>query len=163
MSCTSSSYRHRTSSSNIVIDGGTYQDKVWDDGLVFKRSTWYNEMAMEYDLLYTVLKANSPFRAWLGEGDKIKVAKCNTLALVLIYTSNNSVEKTPFITQAFAKAGYEEMIFLNFYHELKAHDSYRDWRLESYKLFGFCSSLDRAPVISLDFPGYKMKDVEISE
>lgn len=154
VSCSSVFKRSSVMESDVVIKGGTYHDKKWDEELVFKRVSWFDEVTMAYDFLYAKLNEDNPFRNWLGK-ERMGVAKCSDFYAVLVYTKRNSIVNRTALIQQFVQKGYEEMVLVDFSHELQAHQGFRDWRLTDHKIMGICAKPQAQKPVEIEMPGFR--------
>lgn len=150
-----------TKQTHISVTGGNYQQKSWDDSLVFKRTSWFMGATMAYDILITKLDKNSPFSYWL-ESDQDKFAnECSEVYIALIYSYigsiNLDIQSTARITKQISDIGFEEIAAASFRNNIGAHNVFNMWHLGHHKIAGFCyKKLSGAPQeIPVAMPGFK--------
>lgn len=156
VSCASS--RKNIAESEIVLKGGVYQNKSWDDKLNFKRISWYNEATMEYDVLIHKMSSDSKFANWLGS-DKKQLEKCSEYYIGLLYADINKSQGIPLLTAQFSNLGFDQQSIMDFSDNLKAHPNYKDWRLFEYKIYGFCKNKDSGKDLVISIPGYHSQEL----
>jgi hypothetical protein len=142
----------------IKLNGGVYNDKAWKDKLIFKRTSFFQDSNMVYDILITGLKKDSPFFSWLGS-DKPNIQKCSQLKVVLLYADVNTQKNTQYLVSEIEKSGLREMIILDFSHQFKAHQNAQDWNLTKHRVVGFCARNAKKIDISLNLPGFKTQSL----
>lgn len=154
-SCASDRGRKNIALGEVVINGGIHHDKQWDDKLVFKRTSWFQESSMEYDIMIHKLDKTSPFAAWL-EADKSYFDKCHDFYISLIYADPLATHLTKaFLVDQMDKLGLDDKSIPSFEANLKAHDNYEDWRLNQYRIVGFCKPEPPTRDLVISVPGFK--------
>lgn len=153
LSCASSS-RKITSESEVVIKGGVFNDLQWNDELRFKRYSWYNDASMEYDILITKLDTSSKFYNWIGN-DKNLLKDCAEFYVALLYADIHAQSGVSFLRQQFEAKNFKALTLIAFRENLEAHHNFQDWRLQSYKIMGFCSSTKKGRKIEIHVPGHR--------
>lgn len=153
VSCAGVLKRNVVTHSDIVFRGGTFHDQRWEEELVFRRVSWFDEITMLYDFAYARIDENNPFVSWLGK-ERLSIAECDQFYAVLIYTKRNSVANTSFLKDQFTRAGYDEMILVDFADEVRSHQGFKDWRLSQHKILGLCRRAEAKSPISLHLPGF---------
>lgn len=144
--------------SDISLQGGVYHEKSWDDELKFKRVSWYDQATMLYDIIYTKLDESSPFVNWMGS-DRLTVSTCKTFWIALVYAKRNGLLNASGISQQITKAGYRDVIILDFAREFKSHQGFKDWRLSQHRIIGLCSNSEDDRPVELSLPGYTPQEV----
>lgn len=146
--------RKNVALSEVVLKGGVYKDISWDEKIIFKRTSWYHEATMQYDILIKELKTDSKFVNWLGR-DKEYLKECSTFYVAAIYSDINIGEGTAFLESQFNKLGLERKSIMDFNENFRAHHNFSDWRLFEYKVIGLCESKNPVGDIIVSIPGYK--------
>jgi len=153
ISCASHRARKNIAYGKITIHGGVYENKEWSDKLTFKRTSWYQEASMEYDLMLTKLEETSPFASWMGSDQKY-LKECKEFYISLIYAHVTASTPVSFMVDQLEKSGLKRIGVRNFTENLSAHDNWTDWRLSQYKVFGFCRPADSVEDIVVSVPGF---------
>ena len=156
VSCSVHDSRRNFAEGEITFSGGMYQNSSWKENMTFKRYSWYSEATMVYDLLLHKLDKTSKFAEWLDR-DKSLIENCNHIYIALIYSARNTDLKPIYFAGEFEKVGYERHTLTDFSDNLFAHHAYRDWRLFSHKLFGFCKKDLNTNPIKIRVPGFSPK------
>ena len=153
-SCASSRARKNIAHGEIIINGGVYNNKEWSDKLVLKRTSWYQEATMEYDLVMHKLTDDSKFASWMGP-DRKYLKECKEFYISLAYADLSASNPVSFIVNQIEQRGLTRKSVRSFQDNLKAHDNYSDWRLGKYKVFGFCRPIDSNGPVVISVPGFK--------
>lgn len=155
ISCASDRGRKNIALGEVVINGGIHEDTEWDDKLVLKRTSWFQESSMEYDIMISKLDKNSNFARWL-EGDKIYFDQCHDFYVALIYADPLTTHLSlAFLVDQMDKIGLDDKSIPSFEANLKAHDNYQDWRLNQYRIVGFCRPEPPTRDLVISVPGFK--------
>ncbi|MBD65631.1 MAG: hypothetical protein CME62_10525 [Halobacteriovoraceae bacterium] len=152
--------RKNIATSEIVLKGGIYQGKSWDENFRMKRISWYDEASMQYDVLISEIDKDSQFAKWLGR-DYYYLDQCAKFYVTALYSDLDLGEGITYLASKLEKAGLDKRSIQDFSENFKAHQNFADWKLYNYKLYGFC----RKPVegesgsedIVVSIPGFKTK------
>tara|TARA_R110002072_G_scaffold1989_2_gene16306 strand:- start:32529 stop:33056 length:528 start_codon:yes stop_codon:yes gene_type:complete len=152
-SCTSLS-KNSVKKGALVLRGGVYNDKDWNDHLRFERISWYKELSLEFELLIAQVDESSPFYHWFSERELEFQKKYNKCYVMAAYNMNDD-----HIPQSVLKKQLEDLDFVSFpvvdfARHLKMHPNYESLNLQLYKTYGMC----RKPISSKRFvirlPGF---------
>lgn len=157
------SYNQRTSG-RVVFRGGVYKNDTWDEKLEFKRMSWYHGMTLYYDTIIWKADPTSPFAQWFSSAEKQYFARCESLLVTAGYSADpNKISHVNFREQMKLN-GYDDVVVNTFARFLKTHPSAQDWRLQNYKVMGYCK---RSPTrmetsnLAINFPSFKQLEVDL--
>jgi hypothetical protein len=153
-SCAMNRARKNIAYSDISINGGVYNNKDWRDKLSFKRTSWFREASMDYDILFHKLDKTSSFASWMGSDQKY-LTDCHEFYVALVYADINAPNGTPFLVNQIDSIGVKKVGIQDFKENLKAHENFRDWRLTQHKVVGFCRPESLKEDIVISIPGFK--------
>ena len=153
-SCASYKSRNQIYTSDIDFRGGVSGDQVWEDSLVFERISWFYDATVKYEILLSKLDQSSPFASWLG-ADRLNLTTCENFYIGILYTDINAQHGTSFLVSQLSKSGLTEHSVLAFSYNIKAHQNFKDWKLDRHKILGFCSKSKSEDGIQVTIPGYQ--------
>lgn len=139
--------------------GGVYKKDKWDDILVFKRQSWFESLILNFDLLTHKVSKHHPFYKWFSETEKQVISKCSTFFVGLYYAPNSQLISNVMFYEQLSIAGFQRVSLNSYAKHLKNHPTYSDWKLQNYKIDGFCSKLPVSK-INISFPSYS--EIELS-
>lgn len=148
---------------NYVKDGkfhvksGTAYEKVWNDKLVFDRTSWYHELTMQFDLLTVDLKPTSPFYNWLSKNEQEQASKCRDFKIGLAYSLDTVILPYSHLNAQLEEAGFQKIELIEFKKQLVQHPDSEMYSLNLYKVFGMCRAISSSKPLILNFPGYTEK------
>jgi|LULF01.1.fsa_nt_gb hypothetical protein len=158
-SCSSVETRRITYASDLVLNGGRYEDKSWDESLEFKRFSWYQDATLNYDILITPLTSTSPFSNWLGS-DKNLLQQCSEFFIALVYADvNSSGGNSLLINELTTDEQIVEKTLLDFSNQIKAHPNIIDWKIFNYKVVGLCSKSTNPSKFHVTVPGFTTQKI----
>ena len=162
--CASYKTYNQTTTGIVILRGGIYEKKSWDDSLVFKRMSWYHGMTLYFDALFWKADIDSPFSNWFSSTEKEFFTKCEHFLVTAGYSADPSKISHVNFREQMKLNGYDEIVLNTFASSLKSHPSATDWRLQNYKFMGYCK---RAPSrvkgkgLAINFPSFEQLEVEL--
>lgn len=163
-SCASYKTYNQTTKGRVVIRGGFYQKDSWPDALEFKRMSWYHGMTLYFDALLWKADLDSPFVQWFSPTEREFFTKCESFIVTAGYSADPSKISHVNFREQMKLNGYDDVVINNFASSLKSHPSANDWRLQNYKVMGYCK---RAPTklstlkLAINFPSFKQLEVDL--
>ena len=151
----SSATKNQINQNQFFIREGSYQNTKWSDNLVFKRTSWFQEISMLFDVLSSEINSSSPFFEWFSAFEKSEIQKCEHFVLILSYHLTDTRLADGMFVRELKKSGYQVIEIPHFKDNLKLHPDYLNELLEHYKIRGACrkTSSDQSGLI-ISFPGY---------
>jgi hypothetical protein len=162
--CASYKSYNQTTTGKVVLRGGIFQKESWDDSLIFKRMSWYHGMSLYYDALFYRADVSSPFANWFSDSEKEFFTKCEKLLVTVTYSADPSKISHVNFREQMKLNGYDDVVLNNFSSYLKSHPSASDWRVQGYKVVGFCK---RSPSrlgtnhLAINFPSFKHLEINL--
>lgn len=162
--CASYKTYNQTTKGIVILRGGIYQKESWDNALVFKRMSWYHGMTLYFDALLWKADLDSPFSQWFSPAEKEFFTKCESFLVTAGYSADPSKISHVNFREQMKLNGYDDVVLNNFASSLKSHPSATDWRLQNYKVMGYCK---RSPTrlgtskLAINFPSFKQLEVEL--
>ncbi len=153
---------NQTTLGKVVLRGGVYEKEIWSEALTFKRMSWYHGMTLYFDALLWKAEVDSPFAKWFSSQEKEFFTKCETLLVTAGYSADPSKISHVSFREQMKLNGYDDVVLNNFASSLKSHPSAHDWRLQNYKILGFCK---RSPSrlgtskLAINFPSFKQLEI----
>lgn len=160
--CASYKTYNQTTTGKVVLRGGINQKETWDDALTFRRMSWYHGMTLYFDALVWKADIDSPFSKWFSASEKEFFTKCETLLVTAGYSADPSKISHVNFREQMKLNGYDDVVLNSFASSLKSHPSANDWRLQNYKIMGYCK---RSPTrlgtsnLVINFPSFKQLEV----
>lgn len=162
--CASYKSYNQTTISEVILRGGTYQKESWEEALVFKRMSWYHGITLYFDALLWKADLNSPFAKWFSPQEKEFFSKCESFIVSAGYSADPSKISHINFREQMKLNGYDDVVINNFASYLRSHPSSNDWRLQNYKILGYCkrspSRLGSSNII-INFPSFKQLELEL--
>ncbi len=150
-------------SKNTIYEGtfdvksGVHQNVSWEDALVFKRTSWFQEATLLFDLMLVSVDSGSPFYHWFSSDEKSLLGQCEKNYVVLAYALNSKkLSNREFVAQA-EDSGFEEIKLPSFKSHLSLHPVFTRQSLRLYKVYGLCqkkAAIGQKKLI-VRFPGYR--------
>lgn len=144
------------------LRGGVQGEKKWEESHVFDRMSWYQELTLYFDIIYSQIEANSPFYNWFSESERRRTRKCQELFVVISYSlDSNKISSKDFMEQL-SQQGYKEISLTNFEKNLRLHPDYGELSFNLYKIHGFCKKAKKGKKTkgaNLLFPGYHTQNI----
>jgi hypothetical protein len=154
---------NKVTQGDTAITGGVYEDKSWDDRLVFKRVSWHYGVSLYYDAFMTEIGPSNPFFQWFSEKTKTELSSCQHAILAVTYSFSSKKIGHALFSKEMSNQGYEVVNTLNFQSHLKNHPDYRAWNLNLYKVKAFCkkSNVLKESQLTFNFPGFSQTQIKI--
>jgi hypothetical protein len=162
--CASYKSYNQTTTGKVYLRGGFHQNDSWDDGLMFKRMSWYHGMTLYFDALFYRADPNSPFAKWFSSSEKEFFTKCEKLLVTVAYSADPSKISHVNFREQMKLNGYDDVVINGFSSFLKTHPSTVDWRMENYKVMGYCK---RTPSrlstsnLGINFPSFRYLEIKL--
>ena len=155
---------NQTTKGRVFMRGGVHGRETWDNTLTLKRSSWYHGMTLYYDALFWKADMDSPFSKWFSPSEKEFFTKCEHFLVTAAYSADPSKISHVNFREQMKLNGYDDVVVNSFANYLKSHPSAPDWRLQNYKVLGYCkrspSRLGTHKII-VNFPSFKELEVDI--
>jgi hypothetical protein len=155
---------NKTASGIVIFTGGVHKKKSWDDKLFLDRLSWYHGVTLYYDLILWKADIDSPFANWFSAQEKEFFVKCEHLLVAAAYSADPAKISHVNAREQMKLNGYDDVVINNFASSFKAHPSAVDWKLENYKVMGYCK---RSPSrleggnLQINFPGFEQVEVDL--
>lgn len=156
LSCSNLS-KNLVSEGSFLLEGGVYKDKKWNDNLVFKRVSWYQELTLLYDVIMARVDESSPFYLWFSEHEKRTITECDDFYVSLNYALDPDKISQGMFRAEMEKAGYDEFLLPRFASYLKLHPDFERLALKLYSIYGYCRHKESKGEIKIHFPGFEDK------
>ena len=152
--CATNSSRRPVYKTQVKLIGGTFQDKQWQDELIFSRTSWFKDATMSHEVLLSKIDMNSPFKSWFGS-EQNYLKKSSIFYIALVYSDINAKHNNAFVINQLESNGLGAVSILDFSHQIKAHQNTQDWNLSKHKVIGLCHKNVVESTIKVDIPGFK--------
>ncbi len=162
--CASYKSYNQTTTGKVILRGGIFEKENWPDSLIFKRMSWYHGMTLYYDALFYKADPESPFSKWFSPTEKEFFTKCEKLLVTVTYSADPAKISHVNFREQMKLNGYDDVVLNNFSAFLKSHPSATDWRMQNYKVVGFCK---RSPTrlgtksLAINFPSFKNLELNL--
>lgn len=163
-SCAAYKTYNQTTKSQAALRGGVFQQETWDKALTFNRMSWYHGVTLYYDSFIWKADLDSPFSKWFSAQEKEFFTKCEHFLVTASYSADPSKISHVNAREQMKLNGYDDVVLNTFASYLKSHPSASDWRLQNYKILGYCkrspSRLDTEKLV-INFPSFKQLAVDL--
>ncbi len=163
-SCAAYKTYNQTTTGKVRLRGGVHEKESWNDVLLFRRMSWYHGMTLYYDALLWRASLDSPFALWFSPTEREFFTKCESLLVSAGYSADPSKISHVAFREQMKLNGYDDVVLNNFASALKSHPSASDWRLQNYKVMGYCK---RSPTrmngrkLSINFPSFNQLELNL--
>lgn len=147
--------QNTSANGEFVITGGTSGNKIWNEGLVFKKKSWYKQTTLVYEVMLAEITKDSPFYAWFSTSEKSNLLSCKRPYILLDYTFDASILPRSLVREQLHAKGFKEVSVNGFSRELKNHPQYKISNLLYYKIKGYCLSSEKSEALNLYLPGFQ--------
>lgn len=161
--CASYKSYNQTTTGKVVLRGGVHHKEHWDDSLVFKRMSWYHGMTLYFDVLVYQADPASPFTKWFSASEKEFFTKCENLLVTVAYSADPSKISHVSFREQMKLNGYDDVVLNTFSSYMRTHPSVSDWRMENYKVMGYCKrapSRLATPNLGINFPSFTYLEIK---
>lgn len=156
---------NQTTTGMVVLRGGVHETEEWTKPLKFTRMSWYHGMTLYFDALLWKADIGSPFAKWFSPQEKEFFTKCETLLVTAGYSADPSKISHVSFREQMKLNGYDDVVINNFASALKSHPSANDWRLQNYKIMGYCkrapSRVSSGRQLAINFPSFQQLEIEL--
>lgn len=155
---------NQTTTGQVVLRGGVHQDETWDKPLKFKRMSWYHGVTLYFDALLWQADTSSPFSKWFSPQEKEYFTKCESFLVTAGYSADPTKISHVNFREQMKLNGYDDVVINTFASALKSHPSANEWRLQNYKIMGYCKrspSRIKNGAFAINFPSFKQLEVEL--
>jgi hypothetical protein len=155
---------NQTTLGQVVLRGGVYEKDSWNEALVFRRMSWYHGMTLYFDALIWEAGVDSPFTRWFSPHEKEFFTKCERFLVTAGYSADPTKISHVNFREQMKLNGFDDVVINSFASALKSHPSAQDWRLQNYKMMGYCK---RSPTrlgtenLAINFPSFKQLEVDL--
>lgn len=157
---------NKTSDNTVVFTGGSFKNETWDEFLKLKQVSWYHGMSLYYDMLLWKADLDSNFSKWFSPQEKEFFIKCEKFLVAVQYSADPSKISHVLAREQMHLNGYDDVVINHFASYLKAHPSSVEWKLENYKVVGYCKrapSLVGKEQVVINFPGFLEVDIKTNQ
>ncbi len=155
MSSCSTMTKNTYMNGEITLEGGRVEGKSWEDELILKRSSWFKELTMYFDVLYAHVNQDSPFYDWFSTSEKHSLKECVDVIVTSTYAFRpRDISRTMF-REEMAKYGYEPIALNSFEQNLRMHPDFARFQMGVYSAHAYCRKGMKTADISIFFPGFK--------
>lgn len=163
-SCASYKTYNQITRGRVFLRGGIYQTESWPEALTFRRVSWYHGVTLYFDALMWKADPDSNFSKWFSPSEKEFFTKCESFVVSANYSADPAKISHVNFREQMKLNGYDDVVLNTFAQSLKSHPSASDWRLQNYKIMGYCKrspSRIGTPGIAINFPSFKQTEVEL--
>ncbi len=148
--------KNRIYQGSFILSNGQVTEKYWKEDLEFKRSSWYFELTMYFDIMIGQLKEDSGFNNWMTETERLALNSCVEKYITLSYRlDSDKISDKSFFAQM-EKQGLTQIILPDFGNQVKLHPDFERLGLREYNVYFLCR---RGPgsgnPIKVNFPSFK--------
>jgi len=162
--CSSHKTYNQAAVGKVTLLGGVSKKLIWDDPLILKRMSWYHGMTLYYDALLWKADLNSPFVNWFSPAEKEFFTKCENFIVTAEYSADPTKISHVSFREQMKLNGYDDVVLNTFAYSFKGHPSAIDWRLQNYKVNGYCkrsASWLNSKKLIVNFPSFKQLEINL--
>lgn len=157
---TTSLSRNLVKSGTFELRGGVADKTRWETPLMFKRTSWYQELTLVYDLMITEIDNRSPFYKWFTPREIDSIKSCKRFYTLLVYSQDYLKIDHVHLRGELAKVGLVEVVITDFANQVRLHPDFEQFSLKHYKVKGFCAEREvESRDIYVSFPGFNSEHV----
>ena len=156
-SCSSNLSKNLVTDGNLVLRNGTYTDKRWREDLIFKRSSWYHELTLQFDVMLAYVSPQSAFNFWFSKNELDSMLSCSDSRVVMAYSLDTKDIPYSSLYEQIERAGYTRVDLNEFKKQLLQHPDAQLNGFRLYHIFGICKKHKDAKSLNINFPGYLEK------
>ncbi len=143
-----------TREGTYYIRNGAFADKTWDEDLQFRRTSWYHELTLQFDLMMTPITPQSSFNFWFSKAELEDVQKCGDFRLALVYSLDTKVIPYSLLNEQLERSGFKKIELLEFKKHLLSHPDSEMNSTRLYQVYGLCRDAKELKPLVLNFPGF---------
>jgi hypothetical protein len=161
-SCAAYKTHNQTTTGKVRLRGGVHEKDAWNDVLLLRRMSWYHGMTLYFDVLIWDANIDSPFAKWFSPTEREFFTKCEKLLVTAGYSADPTKISHVSFREQMKLNGYDDVVLNTFAAALKSHPSANDWRLQNYKILGYCK---RSPSrmgtrkLAINFPSFNQLEL----
>ena len=150
--------RNMVKKGEFEIRNGSLKNETWKGKILFKRTSWFQELNMLYDVLLWRVNGKSKFYSWFSKNEHSKITNCTDFFIVLTYQMDSSKISHGMFYRQMKNFNYELINVHNFYNNMKFHPDFTENSLSLYRFEGLClrGNNERNDVV-ISFPGFESK------
>ncbi len=123
---------------SFYLRGGVSAHRKWNDHLIFKRTSWYHEVNLLFDVFLAEVDLKSPFSLWPSENEKESLRRCLQSFYVLNYSLDANLASPQELISQFEKQGFSILQVPQFKKSLQLHPDFVSNSLHLYKVYAIC-------------------------
>lgn len=144
----------------FIVTDGRYNELIWNEDLIFHRTTWFYELSVLYDFFIAELPVNSNYRRWFTSSESISANNCAKFYIAGAYTSNDQRVNSNDIWNSFDTNKVKFSNVNGFYRHLSFSSKFITNSLASFKFWGICvKNIDEKIDVQFAFPGFPTKQI----
>lgn len=154
-SCANNMSQNNVVFSERSFTGGVYKTEKWNDEMLFKRVSWYQQLTLIYDVFIHKLDPQSKFKMWFSKDELEEVEKCGAEVLIVFHYAYES-KKIPdrFFREEMSKNNFDEIFLTTFSKNLMLHPDTNRWNLVRHKVACFCRKTRSEKTLTVNFPSF---------
>ncbi len=145
---------------HLIVKNGTFNDKVWNEDLVFQRVSWYHELTLQFDVMLAGVAPQSAFNFWFSKDELDQMMKCGDARVVLAYSQDTKDIPYSMLYDQLEKSGFTRFDLIEFKKQLLQHPDSQQNGLRLYHIFGICKKVNDHKPLIINFPGYSEKSIK---
>jgi hypothetical protein len=154
VSC-SSVTKNMVKQGEMAVAGGVMNNQEWGDLLSFKRISWFKELTLNYDILYTPISKDSRFYAWFSPSEKRKIESCQQVWLLYNYSLDTRKVSHRDVLSQLKEQGFDTFPINHFHRQLSMHPNFEYLSMQVYKPQALCMLTGNSSETHLIIPGFK--------
>ncbi|OIQ19099.1 MAG: hypothetical protein BM556_07390 [Bacteriovorax sp. MedPE-SWde] len=147
--------KNMTKVGTAKIRGGIYKNTKWDSSLEFKRVSWFQELTMLYDVIYTEIPEESSFRTWFSRDERRRLKDCGQVFLSMNYSYTSEKISHSLFKAQMRDHRYEHVVAPDFTRSLKMHPDFQQLSLSLHKVNLYCRKNKLEDPIFINFPNFE--------
>lgn len=140
-------------SGEFSVHRGVYENKKWDENLLFVRKSWYHELTLHFDLMAAGITSENPFYHWFSETEKNALNACANVIVLLSYQFDADRISTTSLDNQLREQGLKLVSIPAFQNQMRNHPDFEHLSLSLYRVKALCAESKKMEVKIL-FPGH---------
>ncbi|MCO4754225.1 MAG: hypothetical protein KC478_07070 [Bacteriovoracaceae bacterium] len=151
--------QNRVQTNEVIVPGGVYKDKTWDDRLNFKKVSFFQGANIYYEILIGEVEKGSPFYSWMGNNENQALA-CDEFYVVMLYRNPTKDINHASVVEQLRGPNREIIEIPSFKRNFQEHFIASEMNFKGHVVKGLCDrSMGKLDELSIFIPGFEQRDI----
>ena len=143
------------------VKGGKSRTSEWKEELTFKRTSWYYQASLLYEINIAQIAPDSAFLNWFDDGELSSVKGCKQLLWVIDYAYDGRRVQKNYVKNILSNKGFVDISAPNFEKNFINHPDTPLMTNRNYKMQLFCHQSTTMNEIYATIPGFNEEKIEL--